>query len=140
MPTDTDTRLGNRADTLSARREQQRDPRFLVQLARKHTSAAIKKLADLMEDEMTPAAVQARCAEILLDRGYGKAPVAVLIGSDKPGGTEGLTVMERVMALRAASVEKDNTTDLEASEIQEADDGDADVVDIPAAAPEDVIG
>lgn len=40
-------------------------------LARDHTEAAIKTLADMMNNKKTPPNVRAKCAEILTARGWG---------------------------------------------------------------------
>ncbi len=49
----------------------------ITTLARQHTEAAIKLLADVVEDEKAPPAARVAAAQALLDRGWGKAPVTV---------------------------------------------------------------
>lgn len=49
----------------------------ITTLARTHTDAAIKLLADVVEDEKAPTAARVAAAQALLDRGWGKAPVTV---------------------------------------------------------------
>ena len=111
----------------------------LVTLARAHTLQALHRIIDLMNgkggkmkvlnsdgiqveiDVEVPAAVQARCAEIILDRGYGKAPQALLVSTDegKLLGAQALPIAERILAIKAARERQGETTDLEASEITE---------------------
>lgn len=116
----------------------------VIELARKHTAHAIQKLVDLMEgkggkvwvlskegqlvqiDVEVPAAVQAACAEKLLERGYGKNPQAILIQDDTPEGRRTLTIQEKIAAIRSQRENAGSTTDLEASEITE-------VLALPAA-------
>ncbi len=113
------------------------DRRQVIELARKHTARAIQKLVDLMDgkggkvwvlskegqlvqiDVEVPAAVQAACAEKLLERGHGKNPQAILIQEDSPEGRRTLSVVEKIEAIRAAREGRGQTTDLEASEIIE---------------------
>lgn len=124
----------------------------VIELARKHTAHAIQKLVDLMDgkggkvwvlskegqlvqiDVEVPAAVQAACAEKLLERGYGKNPQAILIQDDTPEGRKSLTILQKIEAIRGARENAGTTTDLEASEITE-------VLALPAAPanPEDLI-
>lgn len=113
------------------------DPHRIVALARLHTTAAVQKLVDLMQgkagtmkvmtkegvvvevDIEVPAATQARCAELIIERGYGKAPQAILLGTDDdkvPLGLAAIPIAERILMLKAAQDEKMQTRDLEASE------------------------
>lgn len=116
-----------------------KNPAQLVALARTHTLSALHRIIDLMNgkggkmkvmnsdgqtveiDVEVPAAVQARCAEIILDRGYGKAPQAILMSTDegKALGVQALPIAERILAIKAARERAGETTDLEASEITE---------------------
>lgn len=95
---------------------------YIVELARKYTARSIQTLGDTLIDETAPIAVRIKCAEILLDRAYGKAPQAVLVGdatSDQHKlGIHALPILERIKMLKEA---KDGpvTTDLEASELTE---------------------
>ncbi len=63
-------------------------------LAKKHSKAAIKVLATIMNQADGPATARVSAAQALLDRGWGKAaqPVA---GED--GGLPVLTKIERVI-------------------------------------------
>jgi hypothetical protein len=95
---------------------------YIVELARKYTARSIQTLGDTLVDETAPVAVRIKCAEILLDRAYGKAPQAVLV-ADAAGeaaklGVHALPILERIRMLKEA---KDGpvTTDLEASELTE---------------------
>lgn len=49
-------------------------------LARKHTEDAITTLAEIMLDKNEPARARAAAADILLDRGWGKAPASLDLG------------------------------------------------------------
>jgi hypothetical protein len=111
----------------------------VVELARKYTTKAIQKIADLMDGKggectvldkegnvvvvqiEVPAAVQLRCAEVLLERGYGKAPQAIILRDDGmlPISQRALTVAEKIIALQEAR-ENGVTLDLEASQQSEA--------------------
>lgn len=45
--------------------------------ARQYTADALKTLGDIMRDKKAPAVARTRAAEVLLDRGYGRAPQQV---------------------------------------------------------------
>jgi hypothetical protein len=129
-------RLGNRRSLLVAGR----DPHQIVALARKHTVSALLVLVKLMNGEggkakvmnkdgfleeidvQVPPQVRARCAEIVLERGYGKSPQAILVKDDTsiPGGIHAIPIMERIALIAQARSELGQTTDLEASELDEA--------------------
>ena len=137
-----------------------RDPQEVIALARKHTKSSIQKLYDLMMNmphailhprtgevmrnpdgtplivqAEVPPAVQMRCAEILLERGYGKTPQAVLVGSDGsiPEGMLTIPLAQRIAAIqqkREEAMTAGVTVDLEASEQRE-------VIELPAAEEDD---
>ena len=137
-----------------------RDPHQIVALARKHTVSAMLVLVKLMNGEggkaktmnkdgimeevdvQVPPQVRARCAEIVLERGYGKSPQAILVKDDSniPGGIHAIPIMERIAMIAQARSELGSVTDLEASEQDEVT---VEVLQLPAApAPakvEDVI-
>ena len=94
-------------------------PFKLVALAREHSDAAIRFLVSAMEDPDMPPPVRLRAAEVLLDRGWGKAAqsVSVDVKDSTPSGVLGLSIMERVAQLKAAS-NAPGTVDLEPSEAQ----------------------
>lgn len=116
------------------RRQGGNDPYQVVQLARSYTQAALRKLYDLMNGEggslkqldkngnlvetdiEVPAAVQAKCAEIIIERGYGKAPQAIMLGTDGsiPITEKHLSVAEKILKLKEAA--ENPVRDLEASE------------------------
>lgn len=115
-------------------RMQSRDPRVIVDLAREFTTKAIETLADLMLDVSQPGPVRVRCAELLLERGYGKAPQALLIASEdasRPNGVHGLSIQERIAGLLAAKSAPGQTVDLEASQLSELSSGDDSGIDLP---------
>lgn len=47
--------------------------KHVEEAAREHTPAAIATLAAIMQDDAQPAAARTHAAQILLDRGWGKA-------------------------------------------------------------------
>jgi len=95
---------------------------YIVELARKYTARSIQTLGDTLVDETAPVAVRIKCAEILLDRAYGKAPQAVLVadaaGEANKLGIHALPILERIKMLKEAK-DAPVTTDLEASELTE---------------------
>jgi hypothetical protein len=54
----------------------------LTELAQEHTEAAVKVLAEVMNDSQSPAAARIAAANSILDRGHGK-PVGVDADADK---------------------------------------------------------
>jgi hypothetical protein len=123
-----------------------RHPQQIVELARTYTMAAVKRLAmlggltneklpkikvlnkegEVVEvDQEIPAATQLKALELLIERGYGKAPQAILIGNDNsltnPNGEKPLTIEEKIAAIKASREAQGQTTDLEASEITEVE-------------------
>lgn len=119
-------------------------PHSLVAYARSFSTNAVDKLVALMQgqggrvtvlgkdgglvevDVPVPAQVQMRAAEIILERGFGKAPQAVLVKDETVVSAEGATsilqttIHDRIAAIRAARVPKDVPIDLEASALQQA--------------------
>lgn len=130
-PTKTDPNLHR----LSNLRRAGGEPYQLVALARKHTPDALRKIIRLMNgdagkmkvlvhgelkeiDVEVPAAVQAKCAELVIERGYGKAPQAILL-KDESAHTalvHALPIAERIAAIAAAREQQGSVTDLEASQ------------------------
>lgn len=158
MPTDP---LGKGTAQQLKRRQgilAQRDPHVIVNLARKETIPALKRLVDLMNgksnqkmtvvtkdgatvevDVPVPPAVMLRAAEIVIERGYGKAPQAILVKADDPlQGEHAVPIMERIAMLRASMDQNDSTVDLEASQQGETRIEEDPPIEIPAlpAAPE----
>jgi len=103
------------------------EPMILVFKAREYTTAAIEKLNSLMNGEMpdgsegmVPAAVQLRAAEVLIERGYGKAPQAIMLKDDTSSNAlsvHAVPILERIAQLKAARDAQGTVTDLEASEL-----------------------
>jgi len=58
--------------------------RQLRDLARTHTQEAVETLQTLMRDEDVDAKARIKAAEVLLDRGWGRAPVQVETPAVKP--------------------------------------------------------
>jgi len=118
------------------------DPYGVVAFARNNSITAIRKLVKLMEgdagkvtvvnkagdgvlevDIEVPAAVQAKCAELIIERGYGKSPQAILLSDPTdPNGTRKLSIAEKILAIKQARDNAGSTTDLEASEISEPEE------------------
>jgi hypothetical protein len=108
---------------LSARdyRKELGTPQHIVNLSRSFSVGAIKTLSDIMEDDSQPVVARIRCAEVLLERAYGRAPQAMVISSANDAAKSGihaLPILERIAQLRQAK-ELPATTDLEASDVQE---------------------
>lgn len=140
MPTGEMSKVAHEA---LARRKNGATGAQVVDLARQYTTRAIRKIVDLMDgnagkittmdkngnvveiDVEVPASVQAKCAEMLLERGYGKSPQAVFLKTDSPlqlgeGESAHLSVAEKIQLLLAAKTrEGDAPIDLEASEQRE---------------------
>jgi hypothetical protein len=74
-------RLNRRPDSAS----------YIESLARAHTESAINTLAGIMNQPSVPPKDRVRCAEILLDRGWGKATEHHTIGDAKE------TILTRVV-------------------------------------------
>ncbi len=111
----------SQANVARAYRKELGTPQHIVNISRSYSTKALQTLAEVMQDDAQPVVARVRCAEILLERGYGKAPQAVLIGdvSDaQKTGIHALSILDRIAQLREA---KDGpiTTDLEASEVTE---------------------
>ena len=51
------------------------------ELARQRTEKAVETLATIMEDAKAPAAARVTAAQALLDRGWGRAPQTLNVGS-----------------------------------------------------------
>lgn len=100
------------------------NPRLLVDAARRHTFRSLSIIVQIMEDPEVSMAIRLRAAEIVLERGYGKAPQAVLVGTESvgPEGVQAIPIIERIMALRAAK-DRGPVVDLENSEARPIEDG-----------------
>jgi hypothetical protein len=100
----------------------------LVSLSRTFSKRAINMIAEIMEDTGMPPAVRVKAAEILLDRGYGKAAQAMVVSNSDGSpliGAQALSIAERIAALKRAKETKDDTIDLEANDaipVQEEQD------------------
>lgn len=97
------------------------NPHVLVTLARKHTSSAMATIIKLMEDPLNPPAVRLRAAEIVIERGYGKAAQSILI-EDKSTlgvGAQAMTIAERIVALKMAQERGGQTVELENSSVRQ---------------------
>lgn len=114
----------------------------LVALARNYSRKAIDTMSRIMEDESTPPAVRIRAAEILLERGYGKAAQAVVVGNADGSpmvGPQMLSIAERIAALKKAKETKDDTIDLEANSFVEVPELDQEPVAPPEAVQEESV-
>lgn len=109
-------------------------PEYVINLSRSHSVRAIKVLSEILDDDKQPVVARIRCAELLLERGFGKAPQAMLLATadgESKSGIHALPIMERIAQLRQAK-DAPITTDLEASEIQEIP-----MLDCPDLTPEE---
>ncbi len=158
--------LSPTAESVVRYRKQGREPEAIIALARKHTTWALKKIVELANgkagdpvrvldkngvvveiDVEVPASVQLKACEIILERGYGKAPQAIMLGQDGSLGEAGvhlLPIAERILAIKAAREQRGNTTDLEASEQDDPTFTDVETSPVPALAtpastPQDLI-
>lgn len=153
------------AESVVRYRKQGRDIQQVVALARKHTTWALKKIVELANgnagkpvrvlnkdgvvveiDVEVPASVQLKACEIIIERGYGKAPQAIMLGQDGTLGEAGvhlLPIAERILAIKAAREQRGNTTDLEASEQDEPETIEIEpatpLLPAPAPSPQDLI-
>ncbi len=157
-----DTQLTPSARTTLARRKAGRDMKAIVAMAREHTTWALKRMIKIAEgdagkvrvlvpgtsevvevDVEVPASVQQRALEFIIERGWGKAPQAILIEDNSAAqkfGVNAIPIMERIEALREARTLQGATTDLEASEQQEIEDTpEAELVTTTSDNPQDMI-
>lgn len=51
--------------------------RDLAEMAKDHAEAALRTLAEIMQDAEAPAAARVSAANAILDRGYGRPPQAI---------------------------------------------------------------
>jgi hypothetical protein len=112
-------------------------PLEIVNLARTYAPEAIAKLFATMQSDETPPAVVVKCAEVILDRAYGKAPQAVLVGdanAQQQAGMASIPVLDRVAAILEARNITSSVRDLEASEITV----DGEMTDIPPEPPQPI--
>jgi hypothetical protein len=146
-------RLDGRLAQYHKQREKElaaRDPKRVVLLARTHTSQALDKLVDLMNgkpgrvktlnrdgeeveiDIPVPPAVQLRAAEVILERGWGKTPQAMLVQTEEKTaeGVHAMPIMQRIIAIKAARDQNGRTIDLEAAAARLTDENGI-VRDIP---------
>jgi hypothetical protein len=52
------------------------DPQRLAELAREKTREALETITEIMRDKEAPPATRLQAAQCLLDRGWGRTPVA----------------------------------------------------------------
>jgi len=71
-------------------------PAELVELARGYSKEAIKTAGEILRDTMARPADRIRAAELLLDRGYGKAPQDINIGGQADNPLEIKTDMTKL--------------------------------------------
>jgi hypothetical protein len=122
------------------------DPMLVVLKAREYTVEAIKTLVSLMKGEVpagsdaqgVPPAVQLRAAELLIERGYGKSPQAILLRDDTAANAtsaHSVPILERIAQIKAAQDTMGQTTDLEASEAVLVEE-EADFTETSATSPD----
>ena len=56
--------------------------RDVAELARGHTATAIATLAQIMTNKKVAAVARVRAAEVILERGFGKAPQRIVLETD----------------------------------------------------------
>ncbi len=80
-------------------------PTSADRLAREHTAQAIKTIADMMTDVFAKPADRLRAAELILDRGHGKATQAIIALPAKGAAAQRLAQLttEKIMELIEAS-------------------------------------
>lgn len=86
--------------------------RELTEAARGLAVEAVHALAEILRDKRAMALARVRCAEILLERGYGKAPQKIVIETDIAGlNNEALSqfIAGRLAELNAIEVEPEPT-------------------------------
>jgi hypothetical protein len=60
-------------------------PSLIRSLARSHTEAALNVLTGIMNQSSAPESARVAAANSLLDRGWGKAPQAIIGGDEEDG-------------------------------------------------------
>ena len=76
----------------------------IIKLARQHTRAAISTLIEVMANKEAPPSARVKAAEVILDRGYGRAPLNVsveLLAHFKGKPAELEAVARRILERRA---------------------------------------
>ncbi len=73
----------------------------VAELARRHTEEAIETLASIMRDTATPHNTRVAAANALLDRGHGRAPLAIKLETDSDASDS--TKAEVMAILRRAA-------------------------------------
>jgi hypothetical protein len=125
------------------------NPQTIVALGRKYSIRAVQILAAIMESPDSPPAVRVKAAEVIIERGYGKAPLAVTIDDKTPGGEVNgriLSIAEKILMLKMAQDQRGETVDLENSQLRlvgpEPVQGEVQpaVEAAPAAPAEDLVG
>jgi hypothetical protein len=92
------------------------NPYEVVKIARSNTVRAVNVLIAMLNDEEQPGAVRVRCAEIILDRGWGKAPQQLVVSEGESGlAVSGMSIFEKIAAIKNASDSTEGTIELEAS-------------------------
>ena len=65
------------------------DGRSLTDLCREHTPEAVRALVEIVGDSDAPPAARVSAADSILNRGWGRAPQAVLVvPNDRDGNTD----------------------------------------------------
>ena len=106
--------------SLGQQRRQAMGTYELVQLARKHTPSAMRRIVALMDDAASPPAVQLRAAELVIERGYGKSAQSITIedNTSTQVGARVLSIAERIIMLKMAQERGGQTLDLENSQLK----------------------
>ncbi len=83
--------------------------------ARVHSASAIATLAEIMANKRTAAMARVRAAEVILERGFGKAPQKIVLETD----IAALSNPQLDAYIRARLMEAMATLDGEAEEVPE---------------------
>ena len=84
-------------------------PTDIRSLARAHTATALKVLSSIMNDTQAPAPARASAAQYLLDRGWGKAMVAVEVTQIEPKVIRAPSLADSAAAWSAEHIPEQHT-------------------------------
>lgn len=85
----------------------------LTEMAREHTDKALDALVGILDSNEAPPAAKVSAASTLLDRGWGKAPQAVLVDAsitDESDIGQAAGLLDALDWIRAARVEEKRAT------------------------------
>ncbi len=112
-------------------RTKARDRFYLASVARESTDAALKVLVNLMNNAKAKDRDRAKAAEILLERGWGKAPQEIRMGNIE--GEEGVKFVIEIVDTKADGSAGTVAGTPDSHLITQRDDDAAQVAGIPSA-------